>query len=206
MVLLPCELLWPTDSTPHTPVLARITADTPCAARLRIRVLVRMWHVAGKRQHVAGREIEAIARDEDRDLAREAREELARAGQMRRAAHRSAGRELHDVEQLVGHALRNQRAQRDAAAAALTHELVACPLAHLRARRREQLIERHAQRARDFDEHRERRVAAARFEIGNRRARHAGRFRQCALSEIAHVAERKRGCARGVRRRARVDP
>ena len=167
-----------------------MTADTPCAARLPSGILVRMRHVAREREHVAGREIEAIARDEDRDLAGEAREELARAGQMRRAAHRSAGRELHDVEQLVRHALRDQRAHRDAAAAALTRELGTRPLAHLRARRRQQLVERHAQRAGDFDQHRQRRVAAARFEIGDRRARHAGRFRQRALREIAHVPER----------------
>ncbi len=166
-----------------------MTADTPCAARLPSAFLYECGTLPGNAStSPAAKSKRSPATKIVTSPARHVKNSRVpgRCG----AAHRRAGRELHHVEQFLRHAFRDQRPYRHAAAAALTCQFCTRPLAHLGARRGQQLIERHAKCARDFHEHGERWVAAARLQVGNGRARHTGRFRQRALGEVAHVPER----------------
>ena len=97
---------------------------------------------------------------------------------MRRSGHRRAGREVEHFHHLVGHRLGDEVADRHAAALDAKGDVGSGPAPHLGARRREQLVDRHAERVRDLDQHDERRIARARFEVGDGRARHRGGARQ----------------------------
>src|SRR5260221_71813 len=56
-------------------------------------------------------------------------------------------------------------------------------------RRRQQLVDRHAERRRDLDEHDQRRIAGARLERRYRLARHRGCLGQRLLRQCAGVAQ-----------------
>src|SRR6266849_5516130 len=148
-----------------------------------------MRYVSGKAQDVARIELEAFARDEDRDVAFEAGKELARARQMRRARHHRVGRELHQLHELLGNRLGDERSRRDAAPARARREIFGGPAADLRARRGEELVDRRRQRSRDLHEDRERRIAVARFEVRDGGARHARGLRERVLREGAHLPQ-----------------
>ena len=81
-----------------------------------VGVLVGVRQVAGEGEHVAGSESVTFAGDHQVDAAVEAGEVLARAGQVRRAGHRRAGREVEHFHHLVGNRLGNEIADRHAAA------------------------------------------------------------------------------------------
>jgi hypothetical protein len=148
-----------------------------------------MRDVPGKAEHVTRAQIEALADDEDRHETAKAGEELARAGQVRRAAHRRARREIHQRQELLGHRLGHERAKRDAAPPALHGDVRCRPVAHLGPRRCGQLVERNAERVSDFHEHDERRVAGTRLQVGDRRARHCRAFRERVLCQRARTPQ-----------------
>jgi hypothetical protein len=56
-----------------------------------------MADVAGKAEHIAGRQLVALAGDEDRHPPVETGEELARAGKMGRPGHDRSGPEFHHL-------------------------------------------------------------------------------------------------------------
>ena len=99
--------------------------------------------------------------------------------------HRRAGREVDHLHHLVGHRLGDEGADRHAAPLGAYRDVGRVPAPHLRARRREQLVDRHAERLRDLDQHASDGIACARFEVGDGRARHAGVARERVLRQAA---------------------
>ena len=101
------------------------------------------------------------------------------------------------LHHLVGHRLGHERADRHAAARAASATSAADQRRTFARGDGEQLVDRHAERVGHLDQHGERRIAVAGFEVRDGRARHAPRpWPARPASARAHGAG-SRGCARG---------
>ena len=167
------------------------TTETPRAGRSASAFWYECGRLPGKASTSPVAELVALAGDHQVDAAVEAGEELARARQVRRAAHRRAGLEVHHLHHLVGHRLGHQRRGssrrgpcvrvRDLGGAASAAPSRAATRAARRSARRA--------RAATLTSTDERRIAVARFEVGDGRARHRRRLGQRVLRQRARVAQ-----------------